>query len=83
KTTGSLRNIQLKRDGKVINTFDLYSLLLNGDASNDVRLLKGDTLFVPARGPQVKVDGEILRPALYELKDDTTLLDVITMAGGA
>ncbi|OOF31725.1 SLBB domain-containing protein [Salinivibrio proteolyticus] len=83
KKTGSLRYIQLKRNGKVINTLDLYALLLNGDARNDVRLLKGDTLFVPTRGAQVKVDGEVLRPALYELKEKTSLIDILTMAGGS
>nr|WP_255377393.1 SLBB domain-containing protein [Salinivibrio sp. BNH] len=83
KTSGSLRDIQLKRNGKVIETLDLYDLLLSGDSSNDVRLLKGDTLFVPARGDQVAVEGEVLRPALYELNGPTTLASAINMAGGA
>lgn len=83
KTSGSLRNIQLKRNGKIIETLDLYDLLLAGDSSNDVRLLKGDTLFVPARGAQVAVEGEVLRPALYELNGPTTLSKAINMAGGA
>ncbi|WP_227986294.1 SLBB domain-containing protein [Salinivibrio sp. VYel1] len=83
KTSGSLRNIQLKRNGKIIETLDLYDLLLAGDSSNDVRLLKGDTLFVPARGAQVAVEGEVLRPALYELNGSTTLSKAINMAGGA
>ncbi|OOF02557.1 sugar transporter [Salinivibrio sp. MA607] len=83
KTSGSLRDIQLKRNGKVIETLDLYDLLLAGDSSNDVRLLKGDTLFVPARGAQVAVEGEVLRPALYELNGPTTLASAINMAGGA
>ncbi|WP_242413016.1 SLBB domain-containing protein [Salinivibrio sp. MA351] len=83
KTSGSLRDIQLKRNGKVIETLDLYDLLLAGDSSNDVRLLKGDTLFVPARGAQVAIEGEVLRPALYELNGPTTLASAINMAGGA
>ncbi|QCP03335.1 sugar transporter [Salinivibrio kushneri] len=83
KTSGSLRDIQLKRNGKVIETLDLYDLLLSGDSSNDVRLLKGDTLFVPARGAQVAIEGEVLRPALYELNGSTTLSKAINMAGGA
>ncbi|WP_116645127.1 SLBB domain-containing protein [Salinivibrio sp. HTSP] len=83
KHSGSLRNIQLKRDGNVVALLDLYDLLLAGDSSGDVRLLKGDTLFVPARGAQVAVDGEVLRPALYELTGNSTLADVVDMAGGA
>jgi Periplasmic protein involved in polysaccharide export len=83
KHSGSLRNIQLKRDGHVVALLDLYDLLLAGDSSDDVRLLKGDTLFVPARGAQVAVDGEVLRPALYELAGNSTLADVVDMAGGA
>lgn len=83
KTSGSLRDIQLKRNGKVIETLDLYDLLLAGDSSNDVRLLKGDTLFVSARGAQVAIEGEVLRPALYELNGPTTLASAINMAGGA
>ena len=47
-TTGSLRNIQLKRNGKVISTFDFYDLLLNGDTSKDARLMQGDVVFIPA-----------------------------------
>ncbi|OOE62726.1 sugar transporter [Salinivibrio sp. IB282] len=83
KPSGSLRDVQLKRDGTVIAELDLYDLLLAGDSSDDVRLLKGDTLFVPSRGAQVAVDGEVLRPALYELRSNHTLADVVNMAGGA
>lgn len=83
KETGSLRAIQLKRDGKIVKTLDLYDLLLSGNSQDDIRLLKGDTLFVPARGPQVSVEGEVLRPAYYELTANSKNLgDAIAMAGG-
>ena len=65
--TGSLRNIQLKRNGKVVSTLDLYDLLLKGDTSGDVRLQPGDAVFIPAVGPRVGIDGEVYRPALYEI----------------
>lgn len=82
KTSGSLRQVQLKRDGEVIGTLDLYDLLLNGDTASDQRLQSGDTLFIPPVGETVAVEGEVRRPAIYELKGDETLADMIAMAGG-
>jgi len=79
---GSLRNVQLKRGGEVIGTLDLYDLLLTGDTSGDLRLQSGDALFIPAVGDTVSVDGEVRRPAIYELRDGETLADLIDMAGG-
>ena len=79
---GSLRNIQLKRGGEVITTFDLYNLLLKGDARNDVRLLPGDVIFIPTLGKTVSVSGEVKRPAIYELKGEETLGEAIELAGG-
>ncbi|MDV7105990.1 SLBB domain-containing protein [Vibrio sp. TH_r3] len=81
--SGSLRNIQLKRQGKTIATLDLYDLLLRGDASNDVRLLAGDTLFVPSKMSNVSFSGQVKRPAIYELKGKTTLAQLLSIAGGA
>ena len=79
---GSLRNIQLKRKGKLIGTLDLYDLLLNGDTSNDLRLQSGDVVFIPAAQAHVSIDGEVRRPAIYELKGKETLADAIKMASG-
>jgi len=79
---GSLRNIQLKRSGKLIKTIDLYELLINGDSSDDILLQSGDVVFIPPVGRTVTVDGEVRRPAIYELKDGDTFGDAITMAGG-
>ena len=78
----SLRNIQLKRAGKIVATLDLYDLLMRGDASSDLRLQSSDVIFIPTRGPRVTVEGEILRPAIYELKDETSVEQVVSLAGG-
>jgi protein involved in polysaccharide export with SLBB domain len=80
--TGSLRNIQLKRNGKVVHTLDLYELLLKGDTSGDARLQAGDAIFIPAVGPRVGIDGEVYRPALYEIDGATSLQDLVNLAGG-
>jgi protein involved in polysaccharide export with SLBB domain len=64
---GSMRRIQLKREGAVVTTFDFYDLLLRGDKSKDARLLPGDVIFIPAVGPQVALIGSVRKPAIYEL----------------
>lgn len=79
---GSLRNIRLLRNGKLVSEIDLYEMFLSGDRSKDVRLQNGDTIFVPIIGPVVAVAGEIKRPAIYEIKGKASLDDVIKMAGG-
>lgn len=79
---GSLRDIQLKRAGKTVGRLDLYDLLLRGDASGDLRLQSGDVVFIPSSGGTVSVMGEVRRPAIYELKNNETMADVIRMASG-
>ncbi|GAA0198092.1 SLBB domain-containing protein [Kangiella japonica] len=79
---GSLRNIQLKRNGKVISTVDLYDLLLKGDTSDDQRLQSGDVIFIPSVRKTASVAGEVARPAIYELKDEKTVSSLIELAGG-
>lgn len=79
---GSLRNIELKRKGKVVATLDLYDLLLRGDTANDASLQAGDVIFIPPIGSTVSIDGEVRRPAIYELKNETTAEQVLTLAGG-
>lgn len=79
---GSLRNIQLKRNGKVISTVDLYDLLLKGDTSNDQRLQSGDVIFIPSVKKMASVAGEVVRPATYELKGEKTVNELIDLAGG-
>ncbi|QSX35512.1 SLBB domain-containing protein [Shewanella avicenniae] len=79
---GSLRDIQVKRAGRVVTHFDVYDLLLNGDASKDVRLLSGDVIYIAPVGNLVSITGEIRRPAVFELKAGETVADVIKMASG-
>jgi len=79
----SLRSIRLMRAGKVVAEFDLYDLLLKGDASDDKMLQTGDVVFIPPRGDMITVKGEVKRPALYELKGNETLQDAIRFAGGS
>ena len=56
---GSLRNIQVKRNGATVNAFDVYQLLLKGDASGDLRLQSGDVVFVPPHAGIVTVKGAV------------------------
>ena len=79
---GSLRNVQLKRSGQTVVALDLYDLLLRGDSSRDQRLLPGDVIFVPPVGPRVSVDGEVRRPAIYELRGESSVSEVLKLAGG-
>src|SRR5260370_10923633 len=79
---GSVRRIQLKRDGKIVSTFDLYDLIVNGDKTKDVKLQSGDLIYVPAVGPLVALAGSINTPAVFELKEHATLGEAVGYAGG-
>lgn len=79
---GSLRNVQIRRAGRTIGVLDVYDYLINGDASGDIRLLNGDIVFVPVNQPRVRVVGEVVRPATYEIASGETLSDAIRFAGG-
>jgi protein involved in polysaccharide export with SLBB domain len=78
---GSLRHIQVRRDGATITDFDFYDLLIKGDKSKDVRLQPGDVLYIPHVGPLVAISGSVNMPAIYEVKDNTTLNELIEIAG--
>jgi polysaccharide biosynthesis/export protein len=80
---GSLRNIVVQRSGKPAATFDLYALLLNGDAKNNIHLKDGDVVFIAPVSAIAEVSGEVHRPALYEVTPSDTLVDLLNMAGGA
>ena len=80
--TGSLRDIQVKRNGQTIDHFDLYDLLLNGDKSHDIALATGDVIFIPFAGPQIAVVGSVNHPAIYELKGQTSVEQALTFSGG-
>jgi polysaccharide export outer membrane protein len=79
---GSLRLIQVKRQGQLLRDFDLYDLLTRGDSSSDITLQSGDVVFIPPVGPVASIDGEVQRPAIYEMKGDQTIGDLIRMGGG-
>jgi protein involved in polysaccharide export with SLBB domain len=79
---GSLRSIQVKRQGQTVRTFDLYDLLMRGDSTNDIKLLSSDVVFIPPVGPTVALDGEVQRPAIYEFKDNDTVANLVQMGGG-
>jgi protein involved in polysaccharide export with SLBB domain len=78
---GSLRHIQVRRDGATITDFDFYDLLIKGDKSKDVRLQPGDVLYIPHVGPLVAISGSVNTPAIYEMKETSTLSDLIEVAG--
>jgi polysaccharide biosynthesis/export protein len=82
KPIGSMRRIELRRHGALVRTLDLYDLLLHGNNADDARLQTGDVVFVPPVGPTIGVDGEVRRPAIYEVRDDATLAAAIELAGG-
>jgi protein involved in polysaccharide export with SLBB domain len=80
--SGSLRTLRHYRGTQLIREIDLYDFLLRGVRSEIDRLQPGDTLLVPPVGPQVSVSGMVRRPAIYELKDEQGLNQVLDLAGG-
>ena len=79
---GTMRDIQVKRNGRETVHFDMYDLLLKGDKSNDIRLMPEDVVFIPPIGPVAAIAGSVNRPALYELKSETKISQLIELAGG-
>jgi polysaccharide export outer membrane protein len=82
KRIGSLRNIELKRNGRLVSVLDLYDLLLHGNTSADRQLMPGDVIFIPPIGATATVYGAVRRPAIYELKNERTAAQLVEMAGG-
>lgn len=82
KKIGSLRKIELKRNGRTVTVLDLYDLLLRGDTSADQQLMPGDVIFIPPIGNTVSVYGAVRRPAIYELKGEKDVEQVVDIAGG-
>jgi len=78
---GSLRNIQIKRNGKVKATYDFYDLLFKGDTSQDMRLQDGDTIFIPLIQARVAINGSVLREGYFETKNNETIKDLISLSG--
>ncbi|MFZ5862150.1 MAG: SLBB domain-containing protein [Nitrospirota bacterium] len=79
---GSLRKMQVIRGGKTTASIDLYDFLMKGDRTQDVKLQHEDTILVPLIGSTVAVSGNVVRPAIYEMKDKASLADALRLAGG-
>lgn len=81
---GSMRNIQLKRKGSVVATFDAYDFISKGDKAHDISLQAGDVIVIPPAGPRVALMGALDQEGIYELKlgKNNTFGDVVAIAGG-
>ena len=79
---GSVRNIYIKRDGKVVDSLDVYNFLFNPTSNKDIFLEDGDYIFVPPASNLIEVSGAVNRPYTYESKSDDAVDDLIKFAGG-
>ena len=80
---GSMRHVQVKRGGKVVAELDLYSFIAKGDKSADIKLLDGDTIYIPPAGGYVALVGKVNSPAIYELKNGSDSIgSLLDFAGG-
>ena len=80
--SGSLRNIQVLRNGKKIAGVDIYDYLFDGKTAGNIRLQEGDVIIVPPYEQLVNIDGNVKRPMYYEIKPGETIQTVIDYAGG-
>jgi polysaccharide export outer membrane protein len=79
---GSVRNIQVKRNNRVVKSFDVYEFLSGPSSRDDYFLENNDYIFVPASGKVVSIRGEVKRPMRYELKPKENLTELLAFAGG-
>ncbi len=79
---GSMREVYLKRDGKVLKIIDFYKLIKDGKLVDTTLLRNGDIIYVPKAKTLVNLSGAVSTPAIYEMKKDETLKDLITISGG-
>ncbi len=78
---GSLRNIQIVRNGKKVDSVDIYEYILKGNGIGDSRLQDGDAIIVPTYENLVSIEGNVKRPMYYEMKSDETVADLISFSG--
>ena len=78
---GSLRNIQVARNGQNIATVDIYDFIMRGQIQDDIRLQEGDVVIVPPYEALVKITGKVKRPMRYEMKKDETVNTLLKYAG--
>ena len=81
-TTGTLRNIQIKRQQSKIVSVDLYNYLLKGDLPTNIQLRDGDVVNIPVRLNSVSIDSGVIRPGIYEAKSGETIKKIIEYSGG-
>jgi protein involved in polysaccharide export with SLBB domain len=79
---GSMRDIRVIRDNKIIARVDLYKYLTGADETDDIRVQNNDIVFVPSRGKSVSIHGEVGRPAVYELLEGENLRSLLRYCGG-
>jgi len=79
---GSMRTIQLKRNGQTVTTLDLYDFIAKGDKSQDAALQPGDVIMIPPAGPRMALTGATDHGAIYELKHGSTVQEVLALGGG-
>jgi protein involved in polysaccharide export with SLBB domain len=79
---GSVRNIEVRREGKVVKIFDLYDFLFNPSPKDNFYLQEADFIFVPNQGKVVEITGAVKRPYKYELTGREDLRDLVRFAGG-
>ena len=79
---GSVRDIELIRDGKKKADIDIYDFIIKGQSSEDVTLQEGDIILVPTYESLVSAYGKVKRPMIYEMKEGETVKDLIAYAGG-
>lgn len=79
---GSLRNVQVTRDGKTVAKVDVYDFIMKGKTQDDIRLQEGDVIIVPAYEALVQISGNVKRPMKFEMKKNETLATLISYAGG-
>lgn len=82
-SVGSMRNVQVKRNGRTVGNLDIYSFIAKGDKSGDIKLQDGDTIFIPAAIGHIALTGKVNTPAIYELKSQNEALNnILEIAGG-
>ena len=83
KENGSLRKIQIIRNSEIISVVDFYSFFLNGiNPFSVIRILDGDTIYVPVVANRAEIKGAVANPGFYELLDSDFLIDLVNYAGG-
>ena len=82
KTSGSLREVRVYRQNKLIKVIDLYDYIISGNLPTDIKLTNNDLLFVPPRVSSILLKGEVKKGAYYELKSGESLSDLIRFSGG-